>query len=132
MKLLIALVVAAFSMGAFASEAGVNSLPKNSAGLPVYGEGSDSIRVGVVGKGRGLVLCDGDVFAEEDSNGDKEGYKAFVRSEPTTGYFGWTRYTRLFASEAGSKSCARNKTVLMCSFENTLEFCEANVQVTRL
>lgn len=117
-------------IGASAFAAGVDEMEK-AGGLPVYGEGSDSIRVGVLGKGKGLVLCNGDVFTTEDAWGEEEGYEAFIRDAGKKS-FGWTYYTRMYSSKAGSLECAINKTVMMCAFENDLSYCEENVQTSSL
>lgn len=92
---------------------GVDEMPKGYDGLPVYGEGRTCGKYGVLGKGRGRVCCSGDFFAEDD---DDE--VTYVARTPKGRYF----------AEAGSSSCARNKVIMRCAFENPLAICESNAR----
>ena len=97
------------------SDRGVDNLPI-VGGLPTYGTGRTCGRYGHLGRGRGRVCCTGDFFYDDDDDWSRE-YTYVARTEKR----------RYFAS-AGSRSCARNKTVLACAFENPLAVCEASVQ----
>ncbi len=92
---------------------GVDEMPKSAGGLPTYGEGRTCGRFGVLGLGRGRVCCSGDFFAEDDEDEDT-----------------WVIRTskRRYFAEAGSDSCARNKVIMYCAFENPLAVCEANAR----
>ena len=94
------------------SELGVDDMPKGYDGLPEYGEGRNSIVVGYLGRGRGRVYCNGEVFADEEDN-----YTAVV-STPLGRYF----------ADAGSANCAKNKAIMYCAFQNPLKVCEENVR----
>ena len=107
------------------SYAGVDELPVDKDGLPYFGEGSTSGKYGWVGIGRGRVYCKGDFFAKDG----KDGKSAMIRVPGKKGKFGWTVNTGKYSSSAGSANCARNKTILICTFENPLSYCKANVKV---
>lgn len=110
-----------------AAHAGVEELAVDRDGLPYYGEGSTSGKYGWVGIGRGRVYCSGDFFHDDDDKWSSE-YTAGIKV-PKKQAYGWKVNTLKYSAEAGSASCARNKTVLICAFENPLEYCEANVVV---
>ena len=96
-----------------ASERGVDDMPRKN-GLPTYGEGRTCGKYGVLGKGRGRVCCTGDFFYDDDDHWSRE-YTYVAR----------TAKGRYFA-DAGSASCARNKVIMRCAFENPLVVCEAS------
>jgi hypothetical protein len=107
-----------------AAHAGVEELAVDRDGLPYYGKGSTSGKYGWVGIGRGRVYCKGDFFADDDDSERTAGIRV-----PKTQAYGWKINTLKYSAEAGSASCARNKTILICTFENPLEYCKANVVV---
>ena len=105
---------------------GVDEMPKNSRGYPVYGEGYGKGYVGVLGKGRGQVRCNPVwAFSPQDDGWD---YEAFVKI-PRGTIGGWNYRVVKYHAEAASVSCARNKAIMLCAFENPLAFCEENVRV---
>lgn len=106
------------------AQAGVEELEVDADGLPYYGEGSESGKFGWVGIGRGRVYCSGDFFAEEEDDEHTAGIRV-----PASKAWGWTVNTLKYSAKAGSASCARNKTIMICTFENPLKYCESNVVV---
>lgn len=105
------------------ASAGVEELAVDTDGLPYYGEGSKSGKFGWVGIGRGRVYCNGDFFAKDDDDETTYGVRV-----PSKKAWGWSVNTIKYSASAGSASCARNKSILICTFENPLAFCEANVK----
>ena len=97
------------------SERGVDDLPIKN-GRPTYGEGRTCGGYGVVGAGRGRVCCTGDFFHDDDDSWSRE--STYVVRTPKRRYF----------ADAGSPSCARNKAILHCAFENPLKLCEDNAK----
>lgn len=106
---------------------GIDEMPKNSNGIPVYGEGYGRGTIRVRGKGVGIVRCN--PIWGLSPQGDGFDSRAYVRI-PSGKVGGWNYGTRKYVSEAATVTCARNKTIMKCAFEHSLSFCEDNVKVS--
>ena len=88
-----------------------------------YGKGPRRIRLRTAA-GTGLVRC---YYAYTSEKDDSNAYWSYVKIRPANA--GFISNSLKFSHRSNSKSCARNKTILECSFTYDLEWCEDNVTV---